>query len=83
MSSTGEVRPAGFLPITLGNVRDDDLVAVYRDHPLLRDIRAAKFGGRCGACEYRELCGGSRSRAFATSGDALAEDPACAWYPAD
>jgi radical SAM protein len=83
VSSTGEVRPAGFLPITLGNVRDDDLVAVYRDHPLLRDIRAAKFGGRCGACEYRELCGGSRSRAFATSGDALAEDPACAWYPAD
>lgn len=79
VSSTGDVLPAGFLPVVLGNVRHDDLVDVYRDHPLLRDIRAARFGGRCGTCEYRELCGGSRSRAFAVSGDPLAEDPACAW----
>jgi radical SAM protein with 4Fe4S-binding SPASM domain len=50
---------------------------VYRDHPLLRKIRAAEFGGRCGRCEFRELCGGSRARAYATTGDPLAEDPAC------
>ena len=82
VSATGDVYPAGFLPIVLGNVRDDAIVDIYRDHPLLRRIRAAEFGGKCGRCDYRELCGGSRSRAFAASGDALAEDPACAYEPA-
>lgn len=79
VSATGELTPAGFLPIVLGNVRTDDIVQVYRDHPLLRQIRAAEFGGACGRCEYRELCGGSRSRAYACSGDPLAADPACAY----
>ena len=60
---------------TLGNVARDDLVDVYREHPLLRRIRAAEFAGRCGACTYRELCGGSRARAYAASGDPLGEDP--------
>ena len=68
--------------LRLGNVRDDDIVDVYREHPLLRQIRAADFGGRCGRCEYRELCGGSRARAYAFSGDALGEDPACGFEPA-
>jgi AdoMet-dependent heme synthase len=77
----GTILPSGFLPVALGNVRRDDLVAVYRDHPLLRDIRAARFTGRCGACDYRELCGGSRARAHA-AGDVLGEDPACAYEPA-
>jgi radical SAM protein len=78
----GEIHPSGFLPLSLGNVRHDDIVDVYRDDPLLRQIRAADFGGRCGRCTYRELCGGSRARAYATAGDALAEDPACAYQPA-
>jgi len=78
----GTITPSGFLPLPLGNVREDDLVDVYREHPLLRRIRAAEFGGRCGACRYRDLCGGSRSRAYATSGDPLAEDPGCAFRPA-
>jgi radical SAM protein len=82
VSSTGDVYPAGFLPIVLGNVRDRDLVDVYRDDPLLRQIRATEFSGKCGYCEYRELCGGSRSRAFAATGDPLASDPACA-YPGE
>jgi radical SAM protein len=73
----GEVSPSGFLPYRLGNVRDDDIVDLYRDHPLLRSIRAAEFSGRCGACTYREICGGSRARAFAATGDPLGEDPAC------
>jgi radical SAM protein len=77
----GEINPSGFLPVALGNVREDDIVEVYRDHPLLRRIRAAEFSGRCGPCGFRELCGGSRARAFASSGDALAEDPACAYVP--
>jgi radical SAM protein len=82
VSNEGWVYPAGFLPIRLGNVRDESPVTIYRDHPLLRDIRAARFGGRCGRCEFRESCGGSRARAYAASGDPLAEDPACAYVPA-
>jgi radical SAM protein len=82
VSHDGDVYPAGFLPYRLGNVKDDDIVDLYRSHPLLRSIRATEFGGRCGACEYSDTCGGSRARAFATFGDALAEDPACAYQPA-
>jgi AdoMet-dependent heme synthase len=78
----GTISPSGFLPLGLGNVRDDDVVDVYRDHPLLRRIRAAEFAGRCAACEYRDLCGGSRARAYASSGDPLAEDPGCSYVPA-
>ena len=77
----GDVYPAGFLPVTLGNVRARSIVDVYRDDPLLRAIRSSRFGGRCGVCEYADRCGGSRARAFATFGDALAEDPACAYRP--
>jgi radical SAM protein len=77
----GDVYPAGFLPLPLGNVRERSVAGIYRDHPLLRDIRAARFHGRCGVCEYRDLCGGSRSRAYAATGDPLGEDPACAYAP--
>lgn len=73
----GTVTPAGFLPLALGNVNRTPLAAIYRDHPLLCAIRAAEFGGRCGGCEHKTLCGGSRARAYASSGDPLAEDPAC------
>ncbi len=75
----GSVRPSGFLPQTLGNVKQRDLADIYRNDRLLLKIRAAEFGGRCGRCSYRDLCGGSRSRAFAASGDPLGEDPGCAY----
>jgi AdoMet-dependent heme synthase len=79
----GQICPSGFLPMVAGDVRTDDLVAVYRDAPLFRALRdPARLGGRCGRCEYRERCGGSRARAWAMTGDALAEDPGCAWQPA-
>ena len=81
VSATGDVYPAGFLPIVLGNVKEHDIVELYREDPLLQQIRAASFGGKCGLCEYRDLCGGSRSRAYAATGDPLAEDPACAYVP--
>jgi radical SAM protein len=77
----GEVYPAGFLPLGLGNVRREPLSTIYRQDPLLRGIRAAQFSGRCGHCEYADLCGGSRARAYASSGDPLGEDPACAYLP--
>ena len=78
----GEVYPAGFLPEPLGNVRTTPIAQIYQDNPLLRQIRAAEFTGRCGRCEYADLCGGSRARAFAASGDPLGEDPACPYEPA-
>jgi radical SAM protein len=78
----GEICPSGFLPLSAGNVRRDDLVDVYRRHPLFRGLRdPARLGGRCGRCEYRDRCGGSRARAHAATGDALAEDPGCAHEP--
>jgi radical SAM protein len=79
----GQVCPSGFLPIPVASVRERDLVAVYREDPLFRALRdPARLGGRCGRCEYRERCGGSRARAYAATGDPLAEDPGCAYDPA-
>lgn len=77
----GQVYPAGFLPLELGSVRDIPLAEIYRDNPVLREIRSAQFSGRCGVCEFADLCGGSRARAFASFGDPLAEDVACAYVP--
>lgn len=77
----GEIYPAGFLPVSLGNVRRDSIVEVYRSHPLLRAIREGRFAGRCGRCDFRDVCGGSRARAYAVSGDPLGEDPACPHVP--
>ena len=77
----GTVSPSGFLPLSLGNVRKESLTKIYRDNPVLRAIRRAEFGGRCGSCEYRFMCGGSRSRAFVENGDPLAEDPLCPYVP--
>jgi len=78
----GDVYPSGFLPICAGRVPQDSLSSVYRSAPLFVALRdSAKLKGRCGICGYREICGGSRSRAFAEFGDPLEEDPACVYLP--
>ncbi len=78
----GDIQPSGFLPLTAGNVRSDSLVRIYREHPLFVALRdPEQLRGRCGRCEFRSACGGSRARAYATTGDYLAEDPACAYVP--
>jgi MoaA/NifB/PqqE/SkfB family radical SAM enzyme len=83
VSHTGDITPSGFMPLAAGNVRSDDIVAVYRHSPLFRRLREADdFGGRCGSCDFRAPCGGSRARAFAASGDPFGEDPLCAYEPA-
>jgi len=83
ISHTGEVRPSGFFALPVGNVRTADPVDLYRDSGLFRALRRPDlFGGRCGRCEWREACGGSRARAFAATGDPLAEDPLCLHAPA-
>jgi radical SAM protein len=77
----GRVYPAGFLPLPLGSVRDKPVLDIYRDDPVLKAIRNAEFPGRCGRCEYADECGGSRARAYAATGDPLADDPACRYLP--
>jgi radical SAM protein len=78
----GNVYPSGFLPLPVGNVRTDDLVALYREHPVFTSLRdTSQFKGRCGACSYVERCGGSRARAFAWTGDVLEADPLCPHVP--
>ncbi|MGA3108771.1 MAG: TIGR04053 family radical SAM/SPASM domain-containing protein [Candidatus Bathyarchaeia archaeon] len=78
----GEVYPSGFLPISTGKVPSESLRSIYRSNPLFTALRdSSKLKGRCGVCEYREICGGSRSRAFAEFGDPFEEDPACPYTP--
>lgn len=84
VSHRGEIYPSGFLPIAAGNVRHDSLVDVYRHSPLFLELRnSGKLGGKCGVCEYRNLCGGSRSRAFALTGDYMGEELRCVYHPAE
>ena len=80
ISYRGDVFPSGFLPVSAGNIRQSPLAAIYRDSKLFRDLRNPDLlKGRCGACPYRGICGGSRSRAFALTGDCLGEDPWCVY----
>ena len=82
VSHTGEIFPSGFLPVSGGNVLRDQLPEVYRNSVLFRTLRdASQRGGKCGLCEYQKVCGGSRSRAYAFTGDYLAEDPRCVYQP--
>lgn len=82
VSNTGDICPAGFLPLAAGNVRRDRVADVYRNAPLFRSLHdPSQFEGRCGFCEYHALCGGSRARAFGACGNPLAEDPFCAYEP--
>jgi radical SAM protein with 4Fe4S-binding SPASM domain len=82
VSNTGDICPAGFLPLVTGNVRRDRIADVYRNAPSFRSLHdPAQFEGRCGYCEYHALCGGSRARAYEATGNPLAEDPFCAYQP--
>ena len=82
VSHRGEIFPSGFMPINCGNVRESDPISVYREHPVFRDLRnASLLTGKCAACEYRRVCGGSRARAFAVEGSMHAADPLCAYIP--
>ncbi len=82
ISHTGEVQPSGFLPLTAGNVRTDDLATLYRQHPLFVQLRQDDaLGGKCGTCEYRHICGGSRARAYGIHGDMMAAEPLCSYRP--
>lgn len=81
ISDTGDILPSGFLPIVAGNVRNDSVVSVYREHPLFTSLRnPSMLKGKCGACRYKAVCGGSRARAYGETGDYLAQDSLCNYY---
>jgi radical SAM protein len=82
ISHTGEVYPSGFLPISAGNIRRDPLADIYRSCPLFLSLRdVSQLKGKCGRCEFQDVCGGSRARAFALTGDPLAEEPLLQLHP--
>ena len=82
ISHTGDVCPSGFLPLSAGNVREQSLVDIYRNAPLFRRLRDTnELKGKCGSCDFRDVCGGSRARAYAINNDPLAEDPSCVYQP--
>jgi radical SAM protein len=82
ISHLGEVYPSGFLPVSGGNVRQQSLAQIYRNSEVFRALRDSKnLQGKCGVCEYHEICGGSRARAFVMTGDMFAEEPCCLYEP--
>ncbi|MBN1394091.1 MAG: TIGR04053 family radical SAM/SPASM domain-containing protein [Pirellulales bacterium] len=82
VSHTGEIFPAGFLPVICGRFPNDSVIETYRNHPTFVALRDPdKLKGRCGRCEYRRVCGGSRARAYALTGDYMQTDPDCSYEP--
>lgn len=82
ISHTGDVLPSGLLPIKVGNVREQPLKEIYRESPVLKELRNPDlYKGKCGVCEYRFVCGGSRSRTYAVTGDYLESEPYCVYIP--
>ncbi len=82
VSHQGEIFPSGFLPVSGGNVLNEALTDVYRNSELFKTLRdTTQREGKCGICEYQKVCGGSRSRAYALTGDFLASDPRCIYQP--
>lgn len=82
ISHTGEVFPSGFMPLSAGSIRVQELTSIYRDSPLFTNLRdTSKLEGKCGACEFKEICGGSRARAHALTGNPHGEEPCCSYVP--
>ena len=76
----GQICPSGFLPVPCGSIREDSLVRIYREHSLFVRLREPdRFEGKCGYCEFRHVCGGSRARAYAATGSPFGSDPLCAY----
>jgi AdoMet-dependent heme synthase len=82
ISHLGDVQPSGFLPISAGNVRQQSVADIYRSSELFKDLRSPQLlKGKCGRCPYKAVCGGSRARAYADSGDYMAADELCSYQP--
>ncbi len=84
ISHTGEIYPSGFLPLSTGNIRRDSLARIYREHPIFQLLRNPdRLKGKCRICEYRTICGGSRSRVYAMTNDIMAAEPLCLYQPSE
>ncbi|MEX2105066.1 MAG: SPASM domain-containing protein, partial [Bacilli bacterium] len=82
ISHIGDIHPSGFLPINCGNVREQPLADIYRNSPVFKELRNPDlYKGKCGVCEFRHVCGGSRARAYAMTGDYLESEPFCTYIP--
>jgi len=82
ISHTGDVYPSGLLPIKAGNVRQTPLATIYRESEVFKNLRNPdKYKGKCGVCEFRHVCGGSRSRAYNVTGDYMESEPYCVYIP--
>jgi len=82
ISHIGDVYPSGLLPIKAGNIRETPLAEIYRESPIFKNLRNPDmYKGKCGVCEFRHVCGGSRSRAYAMTGDYLESEPFCVYIP--
>ena len=82
VAHNGDVYPSGFLQMPLGNVRERSLKEIYAGNDTLKRIRdPSGYDGKCGICEYNNICGGSRARAFTRTGNPFGSDPACIYVP--
>lgn len=82
ISHKGEVFPSGFLPLCGGDIHVQTLTEIYQGSEIFKALRdPSNLKGKCGECEYQELCGGSRARAYAMTGDVFAEEPCCIYQP--
>lgn len=82
ISRTGDVNPCGYLPVKAGNIREKPFREIWESAGLFMDLRDRRqLKGKCGLCEYKVACGGCRARAYASSGDYLAEEPYCVYQP--
>ncbi len=82
ISHTGDVQPCGYFDMQLGNVREQPFSTIWTESKVFNELRDySLLKGKCGACEYKAVCGGCRARAFALTGDYLAEEPYCAYVP--
>ncbi len=81
---TGLIHPSGFLPLVCGLYPFNSVVDVYQHSPIFQRLRQPDhFLGKCHVCEFRNLCGGSRARAFAVTGNPYAAEPDCVYQPAE
>ena len=82
VSHTGRVYPSGFLPIDCGKFPEESIIDIYQKSELFNKLRNPDlFHGKCGCCEYRQLCGGSRARAYALTRDPLGSEIDCGYLP--
>ena len=82
ISHLGEVFPCGYLPVQAGNLRHQTFSAIWESAPIFAELRDPnRLEGKCGACEYRTICGGCRARAFGQTGRYLGEEPFCNYLP--